>query len=378
MFILPRYLLRQFVQIFVICFVSLIGLYVVIDLFGHLDHFSSYAEKEGNLLGVIGRYYAYHSLGFFDSVSGLLAMLSAMFTVAWLARHQEMTAMLAAGISKFRIIKPLLIAAAGVSLIGVLNRELVIPGVRDELTRGTKDLGGGTARAFLSQDDVATSISFGGQQIVLAERRIVNPVFSLNSSKFGRYGNQLTAANAYHVDANADHPAGFVMTGVTSPKKPTLVPSHVIDGQPVIISPKDASWLAADELFVATQIEFSLLATGSRWRTYASLPELVRELKNPSGSAGPDVRVAIHTRIVQFFMDGTLVMLGLPIIMSRRTRNAYVSIGMCLGLGMLFMITALACQSLGTVNVLRPTLAAWGPLLLFAPVAAALSGSLRT
>jgi lipopolysaccharide export LptBFGC system permease protein LptF len=45
---------------------------------------------------------------------------------------------------------------------------------------------------------------------------------------------------------------------------------------------------------------------------------------------------------------------------------------------MLFMITALACQSLGNVNMLRPTLAAWAPLLVFAPVAAALSGSLRT
>ena len=54
MFILNRYLLRQFLQVFVICFLSLTGLYIVIDAFGHLDHFSSYAEKEGNLFGVIG------------------------------------------------------------------------------------------------------------------------------------------------------------------------------------------------------------------------------------------------------------------------------------------------------------------------------------
>jgi lipopolysaccharide export system permease protein len=88
--------------------------------------------------------------------------------------------------------------------------------------------------------------------------------------------------------------------------------------------------------------------------------------------------VAIHTRLVQFFMDGTLVMLGLPVILSRRSRNPYVSIGMCLAVATAFTLAALACQSLGGVSVLRPSLAAWLPLLMFAPVAAAMSQTLRT
>src|SRR5688500_7052859 len=138
MFILNRYLLRQFLQVFAICFFSLTGLYIVIDAFGHLDHFSSHAERGGgSLLGIMASYYAYHSLPFFDGTSGILAMVSAMFTVTWLQRHQELTAIMAAGISKLRILKPLLFAAAGVSLLGVANRELVlpIPAVRDQLTR---------------------------------------------------------------------------------------------------------------------------------------------------------------------------------------------------------------------------------------------------
>jgi lipopolysaccharide export system permease protein len=379
MLIIPRYLLRQFLQIFVICFISLIGLYIVIDLFGHLDHFSSYAEKEGNLLGVIARYYAYHSLAFFDGVSGLLAMISAMFTVAWLARHQEMTALLAAGISKFRIIKPLLFAAAAVSLLGVLNRELLIPRVRNELTRDTKDLGGGAARELEARFDADSNILLGGESVILGERRIINPSFVLMGPELVRFGKHLSAGNAYYVDVAPEHPAGFVLTGVTAPKTPAALSSLVIDERPVIITPRDvSSWLAPNELFVASEVQFPVLAAGSRWRTFASLPELVRELKNPSANSGADVRVAIHTRLVQFFMDATLVMLGLPVMLSRRTRNAYVAIGICLGVAMLFMLTALACQSLGSVNMLRPTLAAWGPLLVFVPVATALSQSLRT
>jgi lipopolysaccharide export system permease protein len=378
MLILPRYLLRQFLQIFVICFVSLIGLYIVIDLFGHLDHFSSYAEKEGNLLGVISRYYAYHSLAFFDGTSGLLAMISAMFSVAWLARHQELTAMMAAGISKFRVVKPLLIAAAGVSMLGVMNRELLIPQVRDELTRDTKDLGGGTARAMEPRLDPDTQILLGGESILLGERRINKPAFIVLGHDLHRYGNQIAAASAGYLDADGPRPPGFLLSGVTLPKNIDKLPPHLVDGRIVVLTPRDTPWLKSREMFVATRIEFPLLASGSKWRTYASMPELVRELKHPTGNAGADVRVAIHTRIIQFFMDGTLVMLGLPVMLSRRSRNAYVSIGLCLLVATLFMLTALACQSLGGVNMLRPALAAWLPLLIFVPVAAAMSGSFRT
>ena len=121
-----------------------------------------------------------------------------------------------------------------------------------------------------------------------------------------------------------------------------------------------------------------MLASGSKWRTYASMPELIAELHGPAADSGADVRVAIHTRILQFFMDGTLVMLGLPVMLSRRSRNAYVSIGICLAVATLFMLTALACQQLGQSEHDAPALAAWLPLLVFAPLAAAMSQSLRT
>jgi lipopolysaccharide export system permease protein len=81
---------------------------------------------------------------------------------------------------------------------------------------------------------------------------------------------------------------------------------------------------------------------------------------------------------VQFFLDFTLVMLGLPVMLSRRNRNAYVSIGLCLGVATALTVASLGCQSLGALSLLPPTLAAWLPLLGFVPLAAGLSLSLRT
>jgi lipopolysaccharide export system permease protein len=377
MFILNRYLLRQFLQVFAICFMSLTGLYIVIDAFGHLDHFSSHAEKgSGSLFGIMGTYYAYHSLAFFDGTSGILAMISAMFTVTWLQRHQELTAIMAAGISKMRILKPLLFAAAGVSLLGVANRELVIPRVRDQLTRDTKDLGGDAARDLEARFD-RSDILIGGDKVVLAERKIIRPAFVM-PRELSQFGKQLSALEASYIDANDDHPAGFVLTGVTAPAHVDQLSSLVVDDRPVIVTPKDAAWLGQGELFVASDLPFPLLASGSNWRRYASMGELINELNSPSTNLGADVRVAVHSRMVQPLMDGTLLMLGLPLMLSRRNRNVFLSISICLGVATAFTLVALSCQSLGGLSVLRPSLAAWLPLMMFVPVAAAMSHTLRT
>ena len=42
--IIDRYLLRQFLQNFVICFLSLTGVYVVFDAFTNLEAFMSFAK----------------------------------------------------------------------------------------------------------------------------------------------------------------------------------------------------------------------------------------------------------------------------------------------------------------------------------------------
>ncbi|QEG34194.1 LptF/LptG family permease [Bythopirellula goksoeyrii] len=377
MTIIDRYVLRQFVQIFLICFLSLGGLYVVIDAFQHLDSFSSYASEKGSLLGAISEYYAYQAFDLFDRTAGILAMIAAMFTVTWMQRHQELTAIMAAGISKFRAIRPIMIAAIMVSFLGMLNRELVIPQVRHELTRDTKDLSGSEQRDLEQRLDWQTEIVLGGEKTVAKEQRIVNPNFVLPDS-LSKYGMRLVAENGYYLASTEDHPAGYLLDEVSIPKNIDKVSSLRSEGRALIVTHKDATWLKPGQAFVVSNVPFELLANGSSWRHYASIGEMLRELNEPSTEPRSDLRVAVHTRILQPFMDTTMLMLGLPLMFSRRNRNVFVSIGICLAAGIAFSMVTLVCQSLGGLSLLRPTLAAWLPLLLFVPVAVALGHSFRT
>lgn len=376
MYIIYRYLLRQFVQIFLICFVSLMGLFVVVDAFQHLDGFGEQAKKSGSLAGVLVEYYGYRCFDFFDRTSGMLAMLAAMFTVTWLQRHQEMTALMAAGVSKVRVIKPLLLAGVAISLLAAANREIAIPSVREELARDSRDLGGAGRRNVEARFD-NHDVLIGGEVVIASEEKIVHPSFILPPT-LSTYGKQLLAREAIHQPRRGETPPGYLLRGVTSPEGLLKAPALRIDEVPVILTPEEVSWLGNDEIFVVSDLSFSMLADGSTWKNLASTGELISELHNPSTDLGPDIRVAVHRRLVQPLMDGTLLMLGLPLMFSRRQGNVFLTVGVCLLVALSFSVATLACQSLGGLGMLRPSLAAWLPLLAFVPVAAALSDSLRS
>src|SRR5262249_26984101 len=150
-----------------------------------------------------------------------------------------------------------------------------------------------------------------------------------------------------------DRPGGYLMTGVTEPPGIAGKPSLAMGEQRIVITPQDApDLLKPDECFVVSDVTFEQLRGGQQWRQFSSISEMVAGLKNPSLDFGPDVRVAVHVRVVQPMLDVTLLFLGLPLVLGRESRNMFLSIGMCVGLVSIYSLTVLSCQYLGTVYML--------------------------
>lgn len=375
--IIDAYLVRQYVQTFLVCFISLTGLYIVIDAFGHLDELLAQADHQGGVLAVVGPYYAYRSLLFFDRTSGILALISGMFTVTWIQRHQEMTALLAAGISKGRVILPVIVCALAVSLVAASSREAVIPRIRQHLVTDTRTLSEDAGHAIHPRYDNRSGIFLNGAKVFPNQQRIEAPRFLLPAG-LNQYGKSLAGGDAFYRPAEGKRPSGYLVTGVSQPETLDRRPSLQLAGRTVLFTPHDYPWLEADQCFVASDVAFDLLASGSSWQQYSSTAELIRALASPSLDFGAPVRVAVHTRLIQPLLDATLLLLGLPLVLSSRNRNAFVAIGLCLLVVIVFMIVALACQFLGASSLIRPpALAAWLPLMLFVPVAVYLSDPLR-
>lgn len=368
--IIDRYLLMQFVRTFLICWVSLTGLYIVVDAFGNLDEFMRYSEQSGRpLFGILGEYYFYRSIFFFDRMSAVLAMIAAMFTITWIQRHNELTALMAAGISKMRVVRPVIIAAAIVTLSAAISREFIIPGMRERLTRDPKDLMGDASQVMNTHVDNESDIIFHGQYTQAKDQRIHEPRFVLPVG-LDTYGKHITARDAFYRPAEPGRPSGYLFRGEVIPTELTKNPGPKLRENARVLTHLDApDWIADGECFVVSNVDFTQLSSGRKWRQFMSTPELVAGLSNPSLDYGADVRVMVHSRLVQPLSDVCLLFLGLPLVLRRENRNIFSAIAMCFGLTVVFLVVGMACQYLGTIVLIRPSLAAWLPLMIFIPTA---------
>jgi lipopolysaccharide export system permease protein len=366
-----RYLLRIFLKVLLVCFVSITGLYIVIDAFNNLDEFLGYGRQEGSLVAVLTEYYSARIPWFFDRTGGLLALIAAMFAVTWLQRTHELTALQAAGIPKRRIIRTLIGGTVVVSALGVVNRELLIPALRDQLTRNAQDWRGENARRMEPARDNQNQVLIHGRATFAKDQRIEAPSF-LFDQPLPEFGQRLMAERAYYRGPAQDRPGGYLLVDVHEPEDIQSIPSLRVGDRPVILTAQDTPWLQPNECFACSNLSFEQLAGGSNWRRLSSVPELIAGLRNPSLDFGLDAKVTIHSRLIQPALDLTLFFLGLPLVLVRENRNVFLAAGLCLLVVLLFMLVVTGCQMLGDRGyLLTPALAAWLPLFIFVPAATA-------
>ncbi len=376
LFVFNRYLLRLFAKVWFVWFASLTGMYFVVEVFTNLDEFIQISKSFGGWLAVLQEYFAPRIMSFFDRTYGLFALMSAICALAWMRMNNELTALMASGISNRQIIKPLLLAAMVMSVMGIANREFMLPRVRDKLARNAQDWAGSRARPLQPCYDHETDVFLNGRNAFTLDERIELPSFRLPRTISG-FGPQISAKVAYHQRATHDRPSGYRFQGIEQPTSMADVPSAFIDGRPVVFSPHDTTWLEPDECFVVSKVDFDQLTGGASWRQYASMPQLIGGLRNRSLAYGADVRLEVHRRLVQPFLDMTLFVLGLPVVLSRKGHGVVVCTGLCLLLTTLFFVVVMACHAMGQRGfLLSPALAAWGPLIVFVPLARTASRSI--
>jgi lipopolysaccharide export system permease protein len=366
---IDRYLVQVYLRALLVTFTSMVGLYIVADVANNFDEFWTYGNHRFlESLKVVGAYYTPRLLQFFDQTSGLLAMLAAAFVLTGISRTNELTALMAAGISPARIIRPLLAASMLVAALAAANREIALPQVRDALSRNAQDWQGDTARKCTPKYDNRTDILIFAQSTYANQKRLSSPKFTL-TPELATWGRQIIAENAYYLGATAEHPAGFLLSGVKQPANLAALASRSLEGHPVLFSPADTPWLKPADCFVATIVTFEQLALGNAWQQNLSTGELIAGLRSQTIEPGAGIRLTLHSRFVRPLLDLSLVLMGIPLVLSRGSRNIFLTavVGICLVL--VVWVVDQAAGALGRHYLLSASLAAWLPLLIFGPLA---------
>ena len=117
---LDRYLLREWLRVFLITLLGFPILVIVIDLTDKLDRYMS----RGISKGAVALSYVYDLPEKMFLVLPVAVLFATVFTVGALGRHSELTAAKASGISFHRLVRPLFLAAGAAFLVGLVLGEL--------------------------------------------------------------------------------------------------------------------------------------------------------------------------------------------------------------------------------------------------------------
>ena len=370
--ILDRYTTRLFVKIYLIAMICMMGLWLIVDLVKNFDKLTPPDSQTASMINVLGQYYGARLLVLFNNLSPIIVLIAVISTISMMRSRDEMVALQSNGVSPLRTTKPLIIASIVIALIAAGNREFGIPYFQSDLSRSAQNWRGTEKESIGATFDHKTDILIGGQYAVLKNKTIIKPRFHLHR-RLGAFPRVIESESALYLEATNDHPKGYLLKNVFKPIDVSNMQSVELAGVDAIITPSDEkqrNWLAKTDLFVVSSLPFELLVMENTQFQYSSMNQIINLLKNESLDYGANLRVQLHARLVEPILDVTLLLLGLPLILSRKPKKLVMSVALGSLIVALFFGVIVTCHALGSnSSVISPSLAAWLPLIILTPVA---------
>jgi lipopolysaccharide export system permease protein len=365
--LLDRQLVRSYLKAYLVCLVSLLALFIVVDLFNNLDDFTAQNRDLGGILLHIARYYGYKTAQIFDRLCEAIVLLAAMFTVAWMQRNNELLPVLSAGVSTRRVVLPVLLTACAMLGLSVLNQELVLPQVDRYVVENREDARG-DKEIDVTGGWESNKIHITGSKAVRRERLVRDFICTIPAEIGQGNLSTLQAREArYYPPGPGPHSGGWMLSGT----------------QPAVLEnwhrPEILKMIVEGKFFLKTeQVDFDLVTRPKNWHMFVPTWRLRGEMDKTDASRLADVAVIFHMRWTRPLLGIILVLLGLAIILRDQNRNVFVSAGLCLVLCAVFFAACYGCKYLGDADYLRPALAAWLPVLTFGPPALVLFDAVHT
>lgn len=136
---LDRYVIRTFLWSALMLMVATLALRIVADLFVNMDEFMEDKSPFIDVVKHVATYYGYQSLMYFSELGGVVIVMAAGFTMARMNHTNELTAMLASGVSLHRVIMPMVVVSMILGGLIYVDREVFIPANAQYLLRNRDD-----------------------------------------------------------------------------------------------------------------------------------------------------------------------------------------------------------------------------------------------
>jgi lipopolysaccharide export system permease protein len=353
---LDRYVAGLYLRVWLICVIGAPILFIIIKLTDDLDKYlNAGLTAQQVLLGYLYDFPYQMSLSF-----PVASLFGAVFTVALMSRHFEITAAKASGVSFYRIIAPIVLLGAVLSVLALALGELVpitnrlraeTLGERVSTRRNIRTqfvYGADGGRAYTIRRLTAESGEIQGLVVDREGTGAEYPTYRVSAPRAEwRDGRWLILDGRVNYYPSRDQEVSFAFD--------TLLMSDLRESpQQLLAEPKDPEEM--------------------NFRELGSFIESIHR-------SGGDVRKLVVEKHLKLAFPAAcliVVLFGSALGNATGKRGPAMGVGIALGTVLLYLITVRISQGMGAGGVLPPELAAWSPNLLFLGIGVVLLARTKT
>ena len=352
--ILDRYTLKAYLAPLIWCFGVFIGLYLVLDLLGHLDEILRNKVPAALLL----EYYGTMVPLIFIQVAPFACLMAALYTLSQLNRHLEVMAMRAAGVSPWAIIRPLVWMGLFLSLAVLAINETLAPQAAlttHQIKENTLERPRGPNQPSKTLKQIQHLAAYGqGHSLLYAEsfdpaKKRMERVTILQHGKDLGLIRRITAESAVWTGSEWRFLNGTILhfneKGLTV-GRPVPFPAKVIR--------------AGDRPEVLEKSE-----SQSAFMNTRDLHHYLQQLGTVAGGTVQKLRVDFYAKMAAPFACLVLTLIGVPFAIQPVRGGAALGLSLGLGIGLVFYAANSLLLAFGKGGWLPPPVAAWAAPLLF-------------
>jgi len=369
--LLDVYVARQYLRVFGLAFVSLVGLFYISTFIDLADKLFRGSATTGMML----RYFYWETPQYVYYIIPLSGLVATLITIGLLTRNSELIIMRACGISLYRSTAPMLLFAALCSLVLFEMQEHVLAYSNRQAQRLNATIRGWPIEAFGPLDRRWVV----GTNGAIYHYQFFNPAV-----------NQFSALSVFTVEEPA-----WRLSSLTYAKSVTLVktpgPGGVtwlardgwtrdfsgVHGRPAGETAVNYQPFAQRPLGLEPPKFFNTPEPDADRMTYGELQRYVTELQT-SGYYVIHYLVQLHRKIAFPFVTVVMTLLAVPFAVTTGRRGALYGIGIGIVMAITYWIMLSVFGALGAGGAMSPLLAAWAPNILFGSTAAVMLLSVRT
>ena len=349
---LDRYIIAKFIGTYIYSIILIISIAIVFDVNENLSKFSTYGAP---LKAIVFDYYANFVPYFANLFSPLFVFIAVIFFTSKLAGNSEIIAMLAAGVSFKRLMRPYLLSAALIALVNYYLGAYIIPHgniVRQDFEAKYKNndkitsasnvqlMGGPGIIAYIQQYDDNTKTGYGFSLDKFEKKKLVSHM----TASVIRY--DTISDDRFHW--KAQNYKIRTLKGLREDIKSGSVIDTLIHMEPMdlVFSKGQQETLTSDELsqYISKQTE--------------------------RGSSNVvQYEVEYYKRIATSFASFILTIIGASLSSKKRKGGMGVSLGIGLGLSFSYILLQTISATFAINADTPPLLAAWIPNILYAMIA---------